>query len=206
MFKIFFSLSSILVTIKVGGLMRVFAFLGIAFSCLFLYSNCSGFNSLNTWTTSLSSSSFLAPQSSTPGLFKIERNAIKILPYDIRINKLKSLVGSEDSSLYTKLESKRIELGAYDYAKGAGQDLTWIDSRLTAWTEGLQPYCSSPLLRSKFPFPQSAMMFIETAMGRDVNSQDQSNIAEITAANISNEMRLELLCYVTLSSLEFVAK
>lgn len=172
--------------------------------CIFLYSNCSGFNALNTWNLELSS--FVSNQSLTPGLYKIERNSVKLLPYEIRLHKLKSLIGSEESSLYTQLENRKIELGAYDFAKGVSQDLTWIDSRLASWTESLQPYCSSGTLRTKYPFPQGAKDFIETALGREINAEDQSNINDLMAVNASSEQRMELLCYVTLSSLEFVAK
>ncbi len=170
---------------------------------LITYQNCGGFKSFKP---EISSSSFATPDSIIPSLFKVERNAVRILPYDVCISKLKSLVASDDAALYAKLESKKIELGSYDFAKGVSQDLTWIDSRLSSWTQSLQPYCASQILRAKFPFPASAKVFIETALGRDLNSDDQSTIDEITAAPVSNDVRLEMLCYVTLSSLEFVAK
>ncbi|MDZ4660730.1 MAG: hypothetical protein SGJ18_03840 [Pseudomonadota bacterium] len=185
---------------------RSIIYLASLFVVAVFYSNCSGFKSQKSELASSGSFLFVPPESITLGLFKIDRSAVRILPFDVRINKLNSLIGSTDVALYAQLNSKKIELGSYDFARGVSQDLTWTDSRLASWTQALQPYCSSLALRTKFPFPAAARGFIESALGRDLNAEDQSNINDVTALAVSNDVRLEVLCYVTLSSLEYVAQ
>jgi hypothetical protein len=165
------------------------------------YNQCTVYRSIGSFSVNFPSATRLIP-----GLFKIERKTIMVLPYNIRLNKLKNLVGSQDPALYAKLESQKVALGSYDFAKGISPDLTWTDARLTAWTLALQPICASTTLNQKFPFPASAAAFIESAYGRPKNSNDQSMIDGINATTVTNPQKLELLCYTVLSSLEFVAQ
>ncbi len=169
---------------------------------VFGFINCSGFRSFKDF----SSSSFGDPSSLIPSLFKIERKTVMILPYAVRINKLKSIIGSTDSALYAQLESQKMSLGHYDFSKGIAPDVTWTDARLTAWTLGLQPYCSSPALVQKYPFPQNAGNFILAAYGRKLSADDQSVVDSIQTLSTTAVQKLELFCYVVLSSLEFVAQ
>lgn len=174
------------------------------------FQNCGKFSTNEGIELSSLNQSFvdIMPPSATPvsAMFKIERSSVRVLPYEVRLAKLKSLIGSTNPALYAQLESRKIDLGSYDFSRGVAQDLTWIDSKITIWAKSLTPFCSSQELRTKFPYPTSAVNFIESALGRSINTEDQTNINEVTALAVSNELKLEVLCYITLSSLEFVAK
>lgn len=175
-------------------------FIFISLACVATFNQCTGFKSLKL------AINFQDAASITPGLFKIERKNVMTLPYNIRLNKIKTLTGSSDAALYAKLEAQRTILGAYDFSKGIAPDLTWTDARMTSWTLALQPICTSSVLNQKFPFPASATAFVEAAYGRSKTATDQSVINGVQATTVTNAQKLEILCYTILSSLEFVAQ
>jgi hypothetical protein len=135
--------------------------------------------------------------------FQISRNSIKLLPFSVRLTKIRSLTGSAEPSLYSELMARRFELGAYDFANGVNQELTWTETRIGLWLKAIQPVCSSNILKSKFPYPASAANFIKAAYGRETNNSDLILLSKVSSSTGTDIQKFEMLCSVVLSSLEF---
>ena len=157
-------------------------------------------------TLSSSQSSSLAAPLSAATSFSLVRKSVQLLPFKIRVTKMQNLLGSTDAALYAGLQSRRFELGDFDYAQSVAPDLTWTEARIQLWIESIQPLCSSGQFRARFPYPASANAFIKAAYGRETNATDDTLLAEIAKlSDIDQNQKGEMLCTVVLSSLEFLA-
>ena len=138
--------------------------------------------------------------------FKIGRKSTQLLPYSVRISKIKSLSGQVPASLFDELERRQFELGGFDYSKGVGQELSWSETRMTVWAKALQPLCTSQELKNKYPWPASAEKFLKAAYGRTLGPDDLSFIEDVKKTqNASASERFEIFCTTTLSSMEFLS-
>jgi hypothetical protein len=141
----------------------------------------------------------------TPGIsFGIARKAIQLLPYPMRISKLRYVVGSTDAALYEKIEERKNELGAYNYANGVNQELSWLETRMNLWTKGLQPICASEHMRARYPWQDGFRNFVFNAFGREPIDADNDIFNRINATNATSGEKFEVLCTTLLSSLEFL--
>jgi hypothetical protein len=158
------------------------------------YNACSGFRPLHQ-------SSIAAK----PSVFSIGRKSIKILPYDVRISKIRALGGPSLQPYHLSLlEERKYELGAYNHAAGVGVELSWSEARMALWVESIQPICSSGEMKSRFPWPGAASEFLRAAYGRTNNASDSALINQVAGLSADDNQRFEVFCTVVLSSLEFL--
>lgn len=136
--------------------------------------------------------------------FGLGRKAVQLLPYPMRLSKLQHVVGSSDATFYKEIEDRKGELGGFDYAKGVRQELSWLESRMTVWTKGLQPICTSDQMRSRYPWTSGLRNFFVAAFGREPGSQDLDLISRVDSQNATSNEKFEVLCTSVLSSLEFL--
>lgn len=136
--------------------------------------------------------------------FQIGRKAIQLLPYPMRMSKLRHVVRSDNGEFYRSIEERKTELGAYDHSRGIGQELTWLETRMELWTKALQPICSSSHMFGQYSWRDGLAQFVQNAYGRDLSDADQAIISRIDGLNATPQAKFELYCLSVLSSLEFL--
>jgi hypothetical protein len=136
--------------------------------------------------------------------FSVGRKAVQLLPFPMRMSKLRSVVGSDDATLYKEIEDRKGELGGFDYASGVRQELSWLESRMTSWTKGLRPICTSEIMRSKYSWTGGLRKFFVAAYGREPSGHDLEMVSRVDSQGASAGEKFEILCTAVLSSLEFL--
>lgn len=140
--------------------------------------------------------------------FSVEASReVRLLPFDVRMNKLANLAGVEITDpVLDQLATNRVLLGGDSYAQGVSEDPLWNATKIAAWVDALQPYCESDALRNRFPnLASDATAFATEAYARRVSQKDAASLHE-TFSELSAERRETLTCLAVLSSLEFVAQ
>ncbi|MEQ1876067.1 MAG: hypothetical protein ABL958_05435 [Bdellovibrionia bacterium] len=138
--------------------------------------------------------------------FKIGRKSTQLMPYAVRLSKIRALAGNVPPELFAELERRRFEVGDFDYSKGVGQELSWSETRMTVWAMSLQPLCASAELKTKYPWPAGAEKFLAAAYGRTIRDEDRAVIDEVLKTpNSGRNQKFEILCTTVLSSMEFLA-
>ena len=150
------------------------------------------------------------PATAGPPAFESSREAVTLLPFDVRLRRVADAVGvSTEDALLADLRSARLELGAHDYAEGIPPDLTWTARRMTRWARALRPVCESPTFRERYPDLRDSMEeFTLAAYGRRATPEDyeafDASVAD--AGGLSEEAVYRAMCIGLLSSTELVAR
>lgn len=138
--------------------------------------------------------------------FDASRTTVELVPYRTRLSKLGHVAGRPVSDvIFAKVRELNVQLGEHDYSKGVLPNLSWKDTEIKLWTQALEPVCTSSVMKTRFPWPNAAATFVETALGRKPATEDQAVIDQINGATATNAEKFEILCFAYLSSLEFVA-
>lgn len=137
--------------------------------------------------------------------FSISRQNVKLLPFTARVSKLKYVTGDIDQSLFANIESNRLRLGDYNHSQGVDQELSWSKARMETWIKALEPVCSTKDLQRQFASNTGFQDFLKKAYGRNLSADDLTLINEVNQVNADSSEKFQVLCLVTLSSLEFLA-
>lgn len=141
--------------------------------------------------------------------FAISKGSAELLPFDVRLNRVASVVGVEPSDpLFDDLRQNRIALGDYDHASGVLPDSSWTASRISLWTRLMRPICASPQMTARYPnLPDDLDELIRVAYGREPEVGEVEDVAAIlfdTALEPTAEH--ETICLAVLGSTELQFK
>lgn len=150
------------------------------------------------------------PATAGPPAFDSSREAVTLLPFDVRLRRVADAVGvATDDALLADLRDARLELGAHDYAAGIPPDLTWSARRMTRWARALRPVCDSSAFRERYPNLRDSMeSFTLAAYGRRATPADYEayDAALEDAGTLSEDAVYRAMCIGLLSSTELVAR
>ena len=92
-----------------------------------------------------------------PTQFALPANFPVLLPFEVRMARLSSVVGLDYSHPAFELMRKNAtQLGDYDFANGLEPDNTWTALKISLWMQALKPICASPEMRVLYPsLPES---------------------------------------------------
>lgn len=141
-----------------------------------------------------------------PATFVLQKNSLRVVSFEAKREKLNYIFSGLSTSDASAIESKKIELGAYDFSKGISPDLSWNKEKAEIWLGLLSPICQSGKFQSMYPFPSKADAFIEKAYGRSLNSDDIELKSIITSSLSNNTDRGTVLCLSVLASTEFLTQ
>ncbi|MEM9188875.1 MAG: hypothetical protein AAGF12_06850 [Myxococcota bacterium] len=145
------------------------------------------------------------PVANEPESFNVERTSRVLLPFDVRLARLASVLGVDsDAAVLSSVRSFEADLGGHDFANGISPDLSWNASKMTLWVEVLQPVCASTEMRDQFPELTTATelaALMSSAYGREVATTEAEPLAT-DLASASYGIR----CLTVLSSAEFVLR
>ncbi|HEX4924342.1 MAG TPA: lipoprotein [Bdellovibrionales bacterium] len=136
--------------------------------------------------------------------FQIGRKAIQLLPYPMRMSKLRHVVRSDNPDFFRAIEERKNELGAFDHSRGIGQELSWLETRMELWTKAVQPICGSSHMFELYSWRGGLTQLVLNAYGRELSSADEDIINRIDGMNITPQAKFEIYCLSVLSSLEFL--
>lgn len=140
--------------------------------------------------------------------FPMSREAVSLLPFDVRLAKLAKTLGVEVSDpVLEPVREKRLELGDHDYANGVPPDRTWSSGRVGVWVRALRSVCTSDAMRAQHPkLPEGLDAFVLAAFGRRATDEDRSAVNEAVAGLSDPAAKYQTTCLAVFSSLEFVAR
>lgn len=142
--------------------------------------------------------------------FEEPSDRMQLLPFDVRLNRLASVVGVPASDpIFDEVRARRFELGDHDYARGTGPDLSWTASRMAVWLRAVRPVCDSPQMRERYPtFAGSLDALVLAAYGRRATAADHDayDAAIAGGAPVDEAATYRASCLAFLSSTEFVAR
>jgi len=144
-----------------------------------------------------------------PTQFALPANFPVLLPFEVRMARLSSVVGLDYSHPAFELMRKNAtQLGDYDFANGLEPDNTWTALKISLWMQALKPICASPEMRVLYPsLPESLGPMMEAAYGRSITNQDTADMsASLEGLALTPESRTQTTCLAVLSSLEFLAQ
>lgn len=144
--------------------------------------------------------------------FAISKAAPELLPFDVRLNRVASILGLEPSDpLFDDLRRNRIALGDYDHATGVLPDSTWSASRIALWTRLMRPICAAPQMTTLYPnLPDDLDELIRVAYGREPEVGEVEDVAAILVGTspplASTAVEYETVCLAVLGSAELQFK
>ena len=139
--------------------------------------------------------------------FPVVRETLRLLPFDVRLNRLAQVLGLPPTDkLFAPISAGRLELGDQDYGKGVTPDPSWSPNRMVLWIKLLRPICQSPAFTVKYPtIKTDAAPLIAAAYGRAADPADLEAL-RTGLVGIPEDRRSELSCLSVLSATEFVAR
>jgi hypothetical protein len=143
--------------------------------------------------------------SATP--FGVRVGEPELLPFDVRVRRVANVLGVPVASpIFTDMQTRRVQLGDYDHAKGALPDNLWLARRMSTWADALTPVCASEEMLALFPrLPDDVSKLIKAAWGREATVEELAEIdAAITAAALPPVESYEATCMAVFTAAEFV--
>lgn len=131
----------------------------------------------------------------------------ELLPFDVRVRRVASTLGvSVSSPMFSDMQTRRVQLGDYDHAKGALPDNLWLARRISTWADSLTPVCASAEMLALFPsLPGDVGKLIKAAWGREATAEELAEMnAAVTAAALPPAESYEATCMAVFTAAEFV--
>lgn len=141
--------------------------------------------------------------------FVLPADAVTLLPFAVRLEKVASVVGVPVSDpVLQPLRDARAQLGDYDFANSRKPDYTWTALRISDWVRAVKPICGSQQMRSRFTaLPDALPQLIDAAYGRAISADDRAAVdAGLMGLTLDEGARYEAVCLSVMSSLEFLAQ
>jgi len=129
----------------------------------------------------------------------------RLLPFDVRLKRVASAVGvSVDDAVFDAARTRRLSLGAHDFANGTSPDLQWNSQRIAVWIEAMLPVCGDTRVRSSFNSWASGGVekFTQSALGRPSTAGDLDDLSAPLA--VSGDAGWVATCLALMSSAEMV--
>ena len=151
------------------------------------------------------------PSPTEPAL-ALERQSVRLLPFEVRLRKLSQVTGlAIEDPAFSGLLAARYELGDYNHAQGIRPELSWDGAKMAGWVRGLKPVCAHPAMRERYPsLPEHLNELALAAYGREVDERDLSTIeallTEPSVAALDEATRYQTICLAMLSAMEFIAQ
>lgn len=144
-----------------------------------------------------------------PNQFALPANFPVLLPFEVRMARLSSVVGLDYSHpVFDLMRKNATQLGDYDFANGLEPDNTLTALKISLWMQALKPICASPEMLVRYPsLPESLGPMLEAAYGRSITDKDTADMtAAVEGLVLTPESRTQTTCLAVLTSLEFLAQ
>lgn len=131
----------------------------------------------------------------------------ELLPFDVRVRRVANVLAVPVTNpMFSDMQTRRVQLGDYDHAKGALPDNLWLARRLSTWADALTPVCASAEMKALFPaLPADVGKLIKAAWGREASAEELAEInAAVTGAALPEAESYEATCMTVFTAAEFV--